>query len=211
MEMTSKERVHAALRREPVDRVPIYMWYHPETAKQLGKLLEIAPAKVVDAMGDDIRQRWVGGNYAMEGIVHEHEGEGHTDFWGIEWVRLGYFNQISKYPLQDASREELFRYKHPYDKIEVLLQQMEPLLRLADDFFIGCDVSPCAFEMVYRLCGMDRALLDLASDPEVSAHMLQEAGDFAAKLADKACERFAIDWLWTGDDVAGQQRMMMSP
>jgi len=29
--MNSKQRVHAALKREPVDRIPIFMWYHPET------------------------------------------------------------------------------------------------------------------------------------------------------------------------------------
>ncbi|MEE9168684.1 MAG: methyltransferase, partial [bacterium] len=92
--MTSKERVHAALKHEQVDRVPIYMWYHPETAKRLAEMLEIQPDRVADAMGDDVRQRWVGGNYAMEGISHEHEGESHIDFWGIEWVKLGYFNQI---------------------------------------------------------------------------------------------------------------------
>lgn len=209
--MTSKERVHAALKREPVDRVPIYMWYHPETTQELAELLEIPPGRVVEAMGDDVRQKWVGGNYAMEGIVHEQEGGSHVDYWGIEWERIDRFNQITKYPLQNASREEILRYKYPYDKIEALLKQMEPVLKQADDLFIGCDVSPCAFEMVYRLCSMDRALLNLAADTELSTKMLNDAGTFALKLAEIVCERFPIDWLWTGDDVAGQQRMMMNP
>lgn len=43
--MNSKERVHAALRREPTDRVPIFMWFHPDTAKRLGQLLGISPAR----------------------------------------------------------------------------------------------------------------------------------------------------------------------
>ena len=29
--MNSKERVHGALRRKPVDRLPVFMWFHPET------------------------------------------------------------------------------------------------------------------------------------------------------------------------------------
>ena len=152
--MTSKERVHAALKREPVDRVPIYMWYHPETTEQLGELLEIPPERVIDAMGDDVRQKWVGGNYAMEGVVHEQEGGSHIDYWGIEWERIDRFNQIRKYPLQNASREDILRYKYPYNKIETLIKQMEPILLQADDLFIGSDVSPCAFEMVYRLCAL---------------------------------------------------------
>jgi uroporphyrinogen decarboxylase len=209
--MTSKERVHAALRREPVDRVPVYMWYHPETTSQLAELLEIVPERVVDAMGDDVRQKWVGGNYAMEGIVHEQEGDSHRDYWGIEWVKIGYFNQIKKHPLRRAAREDIFRYQYPYDKIESLLQQMAPIIPLAETYFIGCDVSPCAFEMVYRLCGMDEALLNMAADPELSTRMLKDACTFALALAEIACERFPIDWLWTGDDVAGQETMMMSP
>ncbi len=44
--MNSRERVRAALRRQPTDRVPIYMWFHPDTARRLGELLEI-PARDV--------------------------------------------------------------------------------------------------------------------------------------------------------------------
>ena len=36
--LSGKDRVYAALRREPVDRVPIFMWFHPETTKRLAKL-----------------------------------------------------------------------------------------------------------------------------------------------------------------------------
>jgi len=211
IDMTAKERVHAALRREPVDRVPIYMWYHPETAKQLGKLLEIPPERVAEALGDDIRQTWVSGNFAMEGIVHEHEGEGHMDFWGIDWVRIGYFNQIRQCPLEKASREQILQYRYPYEHIDALLQQMQRVLPYADDHFIGCDISPCLFEQVYRLRGMENALMDLVANPDISKDMLQKAADFAFVLAERVCDELAIDWLWTGDDVAGQQNLMMSP
>lgn len=209
--MTSKERVHAALKREPVDRVPIFMWYHPETAKTLSELLEIATSQLADAMGDDIRQRWVGGNYAMEGIVHDREEQTHIDFWGIKWIRIGYFNQIQSPPLRSASRDEILAYRYPNDKIDELLMQMDPVMVHSDEYFVGCDVSPCAFEMVYRLRGMDEALLDLVTDPEISTYMLTEAGRFACKLAEAVCNRLNIDWLWTGDDVAGQENMMMNP
>ena len=38
---------------------------------------------MAEAMGDDVRQTWVNNNYAMEGIVHENEGESHVDLWGV--------------------------------------------------------------------------------------------------------------------------------
>jgi hypothetical protein len=39
--MNSKQRVQAALERRPVDRVPVFMWFHPETVRRLAGLLEI--------------------------------------------------------------------------------------------------------------------------------------------------------------------------
>jgi hypothetical protein len=34
--MNSRERVHAALRRQPADRVPVFMWFHPATLAERG-------------------------------------------------------------------------------------------------------------------------------------------------------------------------------
>ena len=81
----------------------------------------------------------------------------------------------------------------------------------ADEYFIGCDVSPNVFEMYWRLRGMEQAMIDMAAEPELAYEMLGRCADFAAELAQAACERFPLDWLWTGDDVASQRSLMMSP
>jgi len=209
--MTSRERVRAALARRPVDRVPIFMWFHPDTARRLGDLLEIPPGQVGAAMGDDVRQAWVGNNHAMEGIAHERDGETHVDDWGVEWVKSGPFNQIRRSPLQAASPERIRAYRFPHARIATLLNNMEPAAALADRYFLGCDVSPCLFEMVCRLRGMEGALLDLAARPALARHLLERAGAFCLALAQAACRRFRLDWLWTGDDVGGQRAMIMSP
>jgi len=211
IKMTSKERVHAALARKPVDRVPIFMWFHPDTAIHLGQLLEIPLELVGDAMGNDVKQTWVNNNYAMEGITHENQGDWHVDFWGIKWVKGGAYNQIGTFPLENASRQEILEYKFPVQQMEELLSQMNPILRDADTAFIGCDVSPCVFEMYNRLRGMENAMIDLLSDPDLAFEMHGRCADFAIQLAEKACDRFPLDWLWTGDDVASQQSMLMSP
>ncbi|MDP6779263.1 MAG: uroporphyrinogen decarboxylase family protein [Candidatus Latescibacteria bacterium] len=209
--MNSKERVHAALRREPVDRVPVFMWFHPDTAARLGQVLEIPAGCVAEVMGNDVRQTWVSNNHAMEGITHEHDGESHVDDWGIEWVKVGPFNQIRRSPLEDASEAEIADFTHPYDRMGSLLANMDPVVEDADDWFIGCDVSPCLFEMVSRVRGMEQATMDLADGPGVADRMLDDAEAFAIEVSKKACDRFPLDWLWTGDDVAGQQAMVMSP
>ena len=209
--MNAKNRVRAALRREPVDRVPIWMWFHPDTTERLSAFLQVPCNRVVDVMGDDVRQAWVGNNYAMEGIVHESDGETHTDFWGVEWVKEGPFNQIRCSPLQHADAKDISNYRYPYEHIDELLVNMEPVVAVGREFFIGCDVSPCLFEMVCRIRGMEAAALDLAASSQLSQAMLERAGAFSVRLAQAACDRLPIDWLWTGDDVGGQRAMMMSP
>jgi len=209
--MTSKERVQAALERKPTDRVPIYMWFHPGTTAHLSRLLEIPAAYVGEAMGNDVLQTWVNNNYAMEGITHDREGDQHTDFWGITWEKIGHFNQIAHFPLADATPDQLLGYSFPFAHLNELLAQMSPLLARNHGYFVGCDVSPCVFEMYWRLRGMDNVLLEMATDPDLTYTMLGRCADFAVALAQHACKEMPLDWLWTGDDVAGQDALMMSP
>ncbi|HTO93067.1 MAG TPA: uroporphyrinogen decarboxylase family protein, partial [Bacteroidota bacterium] len=209
--MNSRSRVRAVLARQTTDRVPIWMWFHPETAGALARALDIPPAAVADALGDDIRQRWVGNNHAMEGIVHEREGETHTDPWGITWIRQGAFNQVERSPLAGAPEEALAAYEFPYGHTGELLANMSAVLGHAGEKFIGCDISPCLLELMFRVRGMEPALLDIAAAPEAARAFMARAADFSIHLAHEACERFPLDWLWTGDDVGSQRSMIVSP
>ncbi len=208
--MQADARVHAALRRQPVDRVPIWMWYQPDTLRRLGELLEIPPAHVTDALGDDIRQAWVGNNSAMEGVVLQNNGDSFTDAWGIEWVKEGGFNQIRNEPLRGKSDAEVLDYRFPADCLPELMAPMERLVESAGGYFLGCDVSPCLFEMICRLRGMENAWMDLAASPDMAQSLYQKACEFSLKLAEAACRQFPLDWLWTGDDVGSQRDLMMS-
>jgi len=209
--VTSRERVHAALRREPVDRVPIFMWYHPGTVQRLAEALELPSAQLSEALGDDIRQSWVGNNSAMEGTRLAKDGNRFTDPWGIEWVKAGPFNEIARPPLCGATSAEIEAYAYPTDQIETLVMRMEEVVASGNEWFLGCDVSPCVFEMVNRVRGMEDAIMDLAAEPEQAALMLGRAAEFSVRLAEVALSRYAVDWLWTGDDVGGQDSMIMSP
>lgn len=209
--MTSKERVAAALEHRPTDRVPVFMWFHPDTAARLGALFGVPAGCVGEVLGDDVRQTWVGNNQAMEGVVHASDGETHTDLWGITWVKEGPFNQVLSSPLAGEDEERLRGYTFPHAGIDSLLRPMDDILPFAEEWFIGCDVSPCQFELLCRIRGMEGALEDLALRPEAASLLLERAADFGVALAEAACERYPLDWLWTGDDVAGQQALMMSP
>lgn len=209
--MTPKQRVHAALRREPADRLPVFMWFHPDTARRFARLLEIPASRLAEAMGDDVRQTWVNNNYAMEGIVHENDGESHVDIWGVQWTRQYGFNQITGFPLANASRDEVRRYEFPIAHLDELMRPMLSVMAGQKDYFIGCDVSPCVYEMYWRLRGIEMALLDIVEAPEFAYEMLGRCADLSAVLSRAAMDRYQLDWLWTGDDVSSQVSMLMSP
>jgi uroporphyrinogen decarboxylase len=163
-------------------------------------------------MGNDIRQTWINNNHAMEGIVHQRDGESHLDWWGIQWIRQFGFNQIASFPLAGKSAQEVMAYRFPADERRAdLLSLMNPIVQDRRDFFIGCDVSPCVFEMYWRLRGMQDAMLDIGGDPGLAQQMFERCADFAIDLGETACAQFELDWFWTGDDVAGQSGMMFSP
>jgi uroporphyrinogen decarboxylase len=199
------------LERRLIGRVPIFMWFHPSTARRLAHLLEIPVNRLGEAMGNDIRQTWVNNNYAMEGITHEQDGEWHVDDWGIKWVKEGAFNQISEFPLDRATPDEVLAYPFPTHRMEALLDNMLPLMERREDYYLGVDVSPCVFEMYWRLRGMEQAILDFAENEALVDVMHARCAEFAVDLSQRAIPRFKPDWLWTGDDVAGQQNLMMSP
>ncbi len=208
--MNSKERVHAALNREPVDRIPIYMWFHPDTVTRLSEYFDVPAHRIDDVMCNDIKQVWVGNNHPMEG-VHLEEGETYVDFWGVEWRKEGGFNQIIKHPLIDADEEAIRGYEFPYSKIGELTDNLIALERKVPEYFIGCDISPCLFELYNRLRGMENALMDIALHPELFATLMVTCADFSLALAADSCNRLSLDWLWTGDDVGGQSALMMNP
>ncbi|MGA2380696.1 MAG: uroporphyrinogen decarboxylase family protein, partial [Spirochaetia bacterium] len=85
------------------------------------------------------------------------------------------------------------------------------VLAWKEQYFIGCDVSPCVFEMYWRLRGLENAILDIAMDPDLTRAMFGKCAEFALLLSRRACAELPIDWLWCGDDVAGQAAMVMSP
>ena len=107
--------------------------------------------------------------------------------------------------------QDLRHYTFPHGAIDTLLGSMDPLMPLARDHFIGCDISPCLFELLCRIRGMEQTLEDFALQPEIADDLLERAAVFEIALAEAACSRYALDWLWTGDDVAGQHSLMISP
>ncbi len=183
--MNGKERVHRALRRRACGPRPgLHVVSSADGRSGLARLLEIPVSHLAEAMGDDVRQTWVNNNYAMEGVVHEREGDGHVDFWGVEWTQAARLQPDHRIPPgRRPSREEVLALPFP-DRAPARTPAPDAPRRwsVGSDYFIGCDVSPCVFEMYWRLRGMENAILDMATDPSARGRDVPALGGFRRRV-----------------------------
>jgi len=207
--MTGKQRVHAALLRKKTDRVPMWMWYHPVVYDRLRERFGWDADDADAALGNDIKQVHISINREMFRPLGP--GEQFTDDWGVTWVREGPYNQVCANPLAGAEASALKDYQFPNPDP---LERFAPLARLCerfgDDYFVGADVSGSIFEPCCHIRGMGRLLEDMLEATQAVEAFFDHAAEFTRGLCLGALE-YPIDWIWLGDDVAGQQAMVMSP
>ncbi len=222
--MTSRERVLGALGRRAIDRVPRLLYeevigYTPPIERLLRE--RCAPQAPREYFGMDItgvtaeptrlpRSRfteWFG--EAAAGSALE---SGQVDEWGV-WWRTGTFHHFAQVesPLRGMVPIDRLR-EYPWPDLDQPYRFRGLRQRVADLHARGLAVAAFAgsvFEQAWYLRGLEDLMLDLASAPE-RAHYLFER---TAALQQFAAEQFAragVDIIITGDDVAGQQGLLMS-
>lgn len=206
--MNSKERVYAAIRRRPVDRLPRYIWVGRGAADNL-KSVYGADIDIDALVGNDVRQTWLSINGQMEKDCPE--GESFVDEWGIRWHRDGYYNAVIHHPLADMDEDEIAAYPFPDPEEPVRYAHLQELLdRYGSDTFIGADISGSLFEPAYHLRGMENLMMDMASEDPVTEVLLDRLCDFTAQVAVHAA-KMGVDWIWLGDDMGTQESMLISP
>lgn len=214
--LSPRERVRMALAHQQPDRVPLDLWAVPEVQTRLGAYFGgISWMEVLRRVRADIR--WVAPDYIGPertlpgGVTVDHYG-----MWRKE-VRhdFGVYHEYAGYPLAEArtaadvrawdwSRTEYW----DMDSIGVQLDDLEA----EDDYFICYDLGGI-FERSWGLLGMERFLVDLAENPEVPCAIMDGITDlYIANVTRylKAAEG-RVDMIYTWDDVAHQQSLLMSP
>ncbi|MHB9023614.1 MAG: uroporphyrinogen decarboxylase family protein [Armatimonadota bacterium] len=207
--VTSKERVHAALSRRPTDRVPLWMWYHPALYDRFRERFGWDADTAEAALGNDIKQVHISINREMFRPLGQ--GERFVDDWGVTWTREGEYNQVVCNPLAEVAASVLSAYQFPDPEAS---ERFQPLARLCEQFageyFIGADVSGSIFEPCYHIRGMDKLLVDMLEAPEAVEAFFDHAAEFTRRVCLRALD-YPVDWIWLGDDVGGQEAMMLSP
>ena len=149
--------MYAAIRREPTDRIPRYLWFHPMLLEDFGRRLGTDGFATEAAIGNDVLQPWVSINGSMARQVAE--GESFVDEFGITWTRHGPHNMAITHPLEHAPAADIRRHTMPDPLAASRFRELDALqVRFGDTHFIGADVSGSIFEPAYHLRNMETLL-----------------------------------------------------
>ena len=209
-EMTSRERVLAAISHRPTDRLPVDYWGVPEITAKLMRLfgasdmLGLAKAMDIDKI--------MGAGPALK--------PGRANMWNVEMQRIplpggsGYYDEPVRFPIGgfETISEIEANYEWPttdmYDYSDIRRQ-----CRLYRDagFAVECGyISMTYFYLTIR--GTEQMLLDFAADEELADYILYKIGEFASahtrrilEAADGLCDMTQVT-----DDFGAQAGLLMS-
>lgn len=203
-ELSKKERMFRALRREPVDRLPTQSNYTRAMGRSLSEYFGIAEAELPERLGNHLLR---------VDIDHPRrknaDGSVEFDWWGAGWDTRteGYWHAFS--PLKDSL--DLERYGWPDPKSAGLLSRAEQTIQQhGASHFIAPNLGMCLFERAWSLRGFDALLMDMLERTEWVEELLERITAIQVSLA----RRFIAAGVaggYFGDDYGAQHAMLFSP
>lgn len=211
--MNSRERMLAAVNRQPVDRVPTDIWATGEVMAKLrrhfGDGVDIDQALHIDGFG------WLEARYVGPDLPPAEAGES-VDIWGIRRRLVphegGAYDEQSSYPLAAAQTiDDLERYAWPttdwFDYSAMRDQAREASRKQAVQ---SGYMAPFYFHNLLR--GLEQSLVDPLMDPGFTHHLVGRISDFFYqhhRRIFEACEGY-IDVAQVTDDLGSQTGPLIS-
>jgi len=213
--MNSRERVLAALRGEPTDRVPVYFDLAPfqETFQRMG--IDDPDAH----LGVDLKKIWFvptaeqGGDEpdADAPVIGNEQQLANYKLWGYHPERVDRRNPL----IRAGCVEDLEGYDFPVVRTAEDISRLREAVALAHQrgFAVAGQIPHLGgvlFETAYRLRGLDNLLEDFLLRPRFASALLD-------RITDAACRNVAqlvaakVDILVLGDDVGTPTSMLISP
>ena len=239
--MTSRQRAVAALSRQEPDRVPIDIGGGTSTSlvveayealcRHLGMAGETALLSKIyrSARLDERVLRRLGSDFyplraksPANWTTPASEAGTFVDVWGVQWKQVrydagGYYWEIARAPLADASIEDLRNHAWP-DPTDpgytAGLAEEARALHAGTDFAIEASCGFYSFwETAYALRGFEQLLMDLAQNPEFVAALLAIILEINLEGTRRFldCAGTCIDVFRAADDLASQSSLLMSP
>jgi uroporphyrinogen decarboxylase len=215
--MSSRQRVAAAVAHKKTDRVPLDMWWTPETGAKLRKHYKVNDdGELRDAMGIDIVWLWPDDC----GAPRPNCGPGTTaTCWGFVMRRVEYdggaYDEYCFHPLagvDSVQKVDDYNWPNPNDFKYVEMPKKIAEAEARSEKWIGTGMSSI-FERSWALTGFQNFLESLFSQPDVAMRIMEHVNDFYIEqtlLTLRACHGRA-DMLYIADDIGSQNGMILSP
>ncbi|UCF44120.1 MAG: hypothetical protein JSV99_04145 [Planctomycetota bacterium] len=228
MTLRHRERVMLALNHERPDRCPMQISFTPEFALRLRKDLGQQTVSQHNPHG--------GGNtYELERVLEEdmlltsvgwansyymidcEPGQGYTDEWGIEWTAAEYetkfgkgkYTEIVRHPLAEDSAIDSYQAADP-NRPELYAEAERVIKEYKDEYWIVGVTVTTIWETAWALRGYERMLMDLVVNRDLVGRILDIPNQYHLAAAKRLVE-MGVDMIWVGDDVGGQESMLISP
>ncbi len=240
-EMTSRERVWAAVNHQEPDRVPLdigggnsttmvvesyerlkqHLGFRAPT-QEMSKVFRLArlDEEVMQRLGSDCRPLLMKG--PLYWMPPPSPLDTFVDIWGITWrkVRYGngcYYWELAGHPLAEADIADLDR--HPWPDTDDpgytygLADEARDLYENTDYAIMADPIFKSFWELGYMLRGLELFLVDLVTAPEFVTALLERLLIINARLTARFLDAVGpyIQVFRIADDLATQRGPLMSP
>jgi uroporphyrinogen decarboxylase len=202
--MTSRERVLAAIRRQPVDRVPVVEFLIDPRVAAVAVPGCLDPADCMDQLGMDAVA--CGARFDP---VEQHGEDEWIDEWGVLYQRGP---ELIHHPVKGpiSTWDDLRRYTPPDPAAPQRLGLLPDLVRRYKGRRAILFHQRAAFMWSAYLRGIENLLMDLLAEPDFAAALMDLVLEANIALARRAI-RAGAEVIVLGDDYASNQGPMMSP
>lgn len=214
--LTPRERVRLALEHRETDRIPIAMvcsGINPAARRELAAWLKEHRQTTIEQFINpliDIQGVWPG--YCGPTLAPK------TDWWGVRRAAVSYglgaYDEIDHYPLAAAVRvDDIAKHRWPetswfdYGVVPRMIAAME-----AKGDYCLMAANGNIFESSWYMRGFENILMDLATQPEMAHAIFERVTSFYVDHFTQMLQagRGRIDLVFTADDIAGQNGLLMS-
>jgi uroporphyrinogen decarboxylase len=240
-EMTSRERVLAAINHQEPDRVPLDIGGGASTGivvegyeqlkhhlgvtgrtSEMNKIFRVAwlDERVMQRLGSDCRP--LGIKPPVNWTPPPAQPGTFTDLWGITWRQAWYrdgcyYWELAHNPLAGATVEDLESYPWP-DPLDPgytagLAEEANALYRETDYAIVADGGFKSFWELGYMLRGLEQMLIDLVLNPEFVSALMSKLLEINMAATARFLDLVGpyIQVFRTADDLATQKGPLMSP
>lgn len=203
MNLTHKERLLRALRREPVDRLPTQVNYTAHMGAKLARYWGVTEQELPARLDNHLVR--VDLSYPAR---QAEDGRAWFDWWGAghDPGEEGYYIRVS--PLSSSQDLQAFPWPDPHAP-GLLDGARQAIAQYGQEYFIAPNFGFALFERAWSLRGFEQFFMDIALDPGFAGELLDRITEIQLVLIHRFIE-LGVDGGYFGDDYGAQKNLLFS-